>query len=769
MFWPVVAAACSLCFFLPALGRFPFYCSNMLCNRSVTRRIKHFLQHAAIIRRNHSSGSEHAVQEKYIRNIGILAHIDGGKTTTTERMLFYSGKTHVLGEVHHGNTVTDFLVQERERGITICSAAVSFDWRDHRINLLDTPGHIDFTMEVEQSLAAVDGTVVILDGSAGVEAQTVTVWNQADRHQLPRVVFVNKMDKDNADFEGCLQDLRKKLGVVPLPIQLPLMDKGKLAGIIDIISGTQVIFDRNSQGRLYNKVPLADAALMDAQDRLYELIDSLSGMDDQLAQAIIEADSMDNIDSKLIFQAIRACTMKQQIVPVLLGSAYKNIGVQLLMDAVLRYLPAPNERNQIYDCFGSDFVGKVSKVTHDKQRGPLSLIRVFRGTLKKGAKIVTAKGTSESIQRIYAPWADEYREVSSIGAGNIGLCAGPKSTVTGDLVVSNTTSLRNAFKKLNASNGSEEDNDLDEVLATKLSLQTVVPDAVYFCSIEPPSSAYQVALDNALKEIQREDPSLRVTYDETTMQTVLGGMGKLHLEIIKSRILTEYKIDVDLGALQIAYKETLEEPCRGSWTAEKEIAGHKQFVRMELTVHAMKRGEKFHLDNSPEAQENLKMIRPRQMSYVKKGSIAALERGPKLGGQLMDVAITLHNLTIGKGTADTFIMAATAQCVRHVLSSANVRLMEPIMQLEIVMPSEYLNSILADLGRRRCTVLDVTSRGHQHKVLRANAPLAELEDYSSEVRCISSGNASVSMEPNGYVLLNEMDEESAIRRAHGLE
>ncbi|XP_065089566.1 ribosome-releasing factor 2, mitochondrial [Ochlerotatus camptorhynchus] len=740
----------------------------MLCNSSIPHRIKRILQHAVNIRWNHSV-SDAALQEKYIRNIGILAHIDGGKTTTTERMLFYSGKTNVLGEVHHGNTVTDFLVQERERGITICSAAVSFDWRDHRVNLLDTPGHIDFTMEVEQSLAAVDGTVVILDGSAGVEAQTVTVWNQADRHHLPRVVFVNKMDKENADFEGCLQDLRKKLGIVPLPIQLPLMEKGKLAGIIDILSGTQVVWDRNSSGRMYKSIPLGESELANAQDKLYETIDSLSGMDDQLAQAIIEADSMENVKPELVLNAIRSCTMKQQIVPVLLGSAYKNIGVQLLMDAVLRYLPAPNERNHIYNCFGSEFVGKVSKVTHDKQRGPLSLIRVFRGTLKKSAKIVTAKGAAETIQRIYAPWADEYREVASIGAGNIGLCAGPKSTVTGDLVVSNTTSLRTAFKKLNVSEGVEEDSDLDEVLANKLSLQTLVPDAVYFCSIEPPSSAYQAALDSALKEIQREDPSLRVTYDETTMQTVLGGMGKLHLEIIKSRIMSEYKIDVDLGALQIAYKETLEKPCRGSWTAEKEIAGHKQFVQMELTVHAKKSDVKFRLDNSPEAQENLKLIRPRPLSYVKKGSIAALERGPKLGGQLMNVAITLHHLTIGKGTADTFIMAATAQCVRHVLSSANVRLMEPIMLLEIAMPSEYLNSIIADLGRRRCTVLDVTSRGQQQKVLRANAPLAELDDYSSEVRCISSGTASVSMEPNGYVMLNEMDEVTAIRRAHGLE
>ncbi|XP_058817952.1 ribosome-releasing factor 2, mitochondrial [Topomyia yanbarensis] len=736
----------------------------MLCNRSTSHGIKRILRHVSQIRWNHGS----SLPEPYIRNIGILAHIDGGKTTTTERMLFYSGKTNVLGEVHHGNTVTDFLVQERERGITICSAAVSFDWRDYRINLLDTPGHIDFTMEVEQSLAAVDGTVVILDGSAGVEAQTVTVWSQADRHKLPRLVFINKMDKDNADFHGCLQDLEKKLGIVPVPLQLPLIEHGKLAGVIDILTGTQVVWDKQSNGRTYKSVPLSEKRELDVRNSLLEIIDILSGIDDDLAQSIIDSDSMENIDPELVLRAIRKCTLKQQIVPVLVGSAYKNIGIQLLMDAVLKLLPAPNERNEVFNCFGTDFVGKVFKVTHDKQRGPLSLIRVFRGSLKKGSKIVTDKGTSETVQRMYAPWADEYREISSISAGNIGLCAGLKSTVTGDLVVVNVSVLRNALKKLNKDNASSEDSD-DEVLATKLSFQTVVPDAVYFCSIEPPSSAYQVALDNALKEIQREDPSLRITYDETTMQTVLGGMGKLHLEIIKSRILSEYKIDVDLGPLQIAYKESLEESCRDSWTAEKEIAGNRQLVRMELTIQGNKCDERFRLDNSPEAQENLKLIRPKQMSFVKKGAFAALERGPKLGGQLMDASIILHQLTIGKGTADTFIMAAAAQCVRHVLSMAKCRLMEPIMLLEIVMPSEYLNAIQADLNRRRCTILDVTSRGQFHKVLRVNAPLAELEDYSSEVRCISSGTASVAMEPNGYALLNEMDEASAVRRAHGLE
>ncbi|XP_049282552.1 ribosome-releasing factor 2, mitochondrial [Anopheles funestus] len=748
----------------------------MLCNRlhkavftRLRTRFPSTVRHCRLIH-----NSDGTISEKRIRNIGILAHIDAGKTTTTERMLYYSGRTDMLGEVKLGNTVTDFLLQERERGITICSAAVSFNWKEHRINLLDTPGHIDFTMEVEQSLGAVDGTIVILDGSAGVEAQTVTVWGQADRHRLPRLIFVNKMDKESADYDACLLDVKQKLSTVPVPLQMPIKERGKLVGVIDVLSSSQIIWDGQNKGRSYKAIPITDADLHDQiQEKLYELIDLLSGMDDSLAQAIIEANSFENIKLNLVLDAIRNCTLKQQIVPVLLGSSYKNVGVQLLMDSVLNFLPAPSERNQIYDCFGTDFVGKVFKVTHDKQRGPITMIRAFRGLAKKGSRFITATGSSETIQRIYEPLADEYREIDSFGVGNIGLCAGPKSTVTGDLVVANAAALKKALKRLSLVGDSTEETADDELLlASKLGLQTTIPDAVYFCSIEPPSSGQQTALDNALREIQREDPSLRIRYDEATGQTVLGGMGQLHLEIVKSRILTEYRIDADLGPLQIAYKETLEEPSRGHWVAEKEIAGSKQSVHMDMTIypHAVESNvERFVLDNSAEAQETLKLIRPRQMTYFRKGALGALQRGPKLGGQLANCAIKLHALTIGRGTADPFIMAAAAQCISNILKNAPCRLLEPDMFLEIVTPSEYLPPILADLSRRRARIEDVAQRGAANKVVKVNAPLAELGDYSTVLRTISSGTASVSMEPNGHSPMNEFDESQAMRRALGLE
>lgn len=693
----------------------------------------------------------------------------------------------MLGEVHHGTTVTDYLAQERERGITICSSAVALNWKEHRINLLDTPGHIDFTMEVEQSLSAVDGCIVILDSSAGVEAQTITVWNQSDRYELPKIVFANKMDRLDADFEGCVEDVRVKLDIQPIPLQLPIRENGNfkgkfnssiiivtsitlfsILGIIDLLSMKQITWDATNQGRSYNVELISDPSLVKSSNKKrLKIIDDLSGLDDQLAETIIANNSLENVSLDLILNALRRLTVSRKIVPMLLGSAYKNTGIQLLMDSVINFLPAPNERNKLYNCFGDDFVGNVFKVTHDKQRGPLSLVRIFRGDLKRGARVTTSVGNTENVQRLYEPLADEYREVDSIGAGNVCVCAGLKTTRTGDILVSSISSLKSAKRKLKKIAISEDDDDED---ATVFKLEPKIPDAVYFCSIEPPSISSQQALDNALLQIQREDPSLRVKYDETTMQTVLGGMGQLHLEIIKSRLLTEYKIDADLGPLQIAYKETIDERARGALKSEKEIAGNKQMVQIEMTLDVMKPGDEiFRLDNSSEASEVLTKIRPKYIQLIKKAGINALERGPKIGGQVVNVRMILNNLIIGRGTADSFIQTTTAQCIQKILLDANCRLMEPIMSIQIVLPTERVSSVLADLGRRRSQILDVSLRGEHSKIIDILAPLAELSGYSSVVRTISSGTASMAMQPHGYSILTTNEEQSAVRRAQGLE
>ncbi|XP_070494228.1 ribosome-releasing factor 2, mitochondrial isoform X3 [Chironomus tepperi] len=716
------------------------------------------------LRRCYSTPRKTDGQES-IRNIGILAHIDAGKTTTTERMLFYSGKIKTLGEVHHGTTVTDFLAQERERGITICSSAVSFKWKDHRINLLDTPGHIDFTMEVEQSLGAVDGSVIILDGSAGVEAQTITVWSQSDRYELPKMIFVNKMDRQDADFNECVADVQTKLNALPLELQMPYKEKNNFKGVIDLLSLKKIVWDQKHQGQIYKVEEISDDEMFKkAREKRMQMIDSLSGHDDNLAEAIIAGESLENVDVNLILNAIRRLTLKRSIVPIIMGSAYKNIGVQLLIDSVINYLPAPNERNEMYNCFGDDFVGKVFKVTHDKQRGPLSLIRLYRGELKRGARIMTSSGIAEHVQRIYEPLADEYREIEHVSAGNVCVCT-LKSTKTGDLLISNMTSLKNAQKRFKKNNESIDEEDDGTFL-----LEAKIPDAVYFCSIEPPSISYQSALDSALLQITREDPSLRVRYDESTMQTVLGGMGELHLEIIKSRLLTEYKIDADLGPLQIAYKETLEQKHRSTLKSEKEIAGSKQSVEIELTVDVLREGEEiFKVDNSPEGLENLKLIRPKFIYLVKKAAVNALDRGPKIGGQVVNVKIILHKLVIGRGTVESFIAAVTTQCIQKILIEAGSKLMEPMMAMQIVLPSDKVSQVITDLARRRSQIIDISMRGEDNKIIEVIAPLAELSGYSSVLRTITSGTASVSMQPHCYSLLSTVDENLAIRRAQGFE
>ncbi|XP_016961303.1 ribosome-releasing factor 2, mitochondrial isoform X1 [Drosophila biarmipes] len=708
-----------------------------------------------------------------IRNIGILAHIDAGKTTTTERMLFYAGKTRALGEVHRGNTVTDYLTQERERGITICSSAVTFPWNDHRINLLDTPGHIDFTMEVEQSLYAVDGVVVVLDGTAGVEAQTVTVWSQADKHKLPRLIFVNKMDRPDADFEKCVSDLKDKLETQPVCIQYPVKNEEGVLAINDVITLERLSWQQKDLGRSYKSVKLEPSDdLRQLQEKRNQLIDQLSGLDDELADVVISTESFDKVDNSLIERALRRATSQQKVVPVLLGSAYKNVGIQRLMDAVNAYLPAPEERNQIYDCFGTEVAGKVFKIVHDKQRGALTLVRILRGEIKRGMRLISARGQAEVVSKLYEPLADEYREISAVQSGDVVICAGLKSTVTGDLLTSSQSALKNAQKRLKQSLGAvaskdEEDDELDES-DELFAIDPQIPDAVYFCSIEPPSVSSQTAMEQALRQLQREDPSLRVSYDSVTGQTVLGGMGELHMDIIKSRILSEYKIDVDLGPLQIAYKETIDSPALTTLSVEKEIAGSKQNVSITLEV-VKNQTELFSLDKSPENLPNLNTLRPRILQVLRKGSISALERGPRVGGQVVETQIRLHNATIGRGTADSFVMATAAQCVQKLLSTSGTRLLEPIMSLQIVAPSERISGIIADLSRRRALINDVLPKGDKNKMILVNAPLAELSGYSSALRTISSGTASMTMQPCGFSSMNSADESLAERRAQGLE
>ncbi|XP_045502415.1 ribosome-releasing factor 2, mitochondrial [Colias croceus] len=725
-----------------------------------------------------------------IRNIGVLAHIDAGKTTTTERMLFYSGTIRTMGEVHHGNTVTDYMEQERQRGITITSAAVSFPWNGYQINLIDTPGHIDFTMEVEQSLAVLDGAVVVLDASAGVEAQTLTVWRQANGHRVPRLIYLNKMDRLDADVKACERSICDKLRVIPLMLQSPVVHEGRLIGLIDLISLQEIIW---TSGRGQN---LTRRKLTEADGKKWELalsdhrqlVDTISSLDDELAETIIQQESLDNLETKDILNAVRRCAINMKAYPVMCGSSYKNIGVQTLMDGIISFLPHPNEGSKLQKFFGGDLSARAFKVQHDDQRGVLTFLRLYSGEFSKGQKVYNiARDTSEQTGSLYVALADEYKPVDKVTAGNIAVVSSLKVTMTGDLITSTNAAASRAKSRLrevlkdpktaeqlmmpSAKQRLQaiEEPSTDEMADALLGIGTTIPEPVFLCSIEPPSAAYQTALDTALAELQREDPSLRVTSDEETGQLVLAGMGELHLEIIKERIIREYKIEVELGPPQIAYKEALIGSAKFTFNVDRKIGSSRQMVKVTMSakkVVGVPQNKILRFDKTAESAANLSHISPRIEQAILRGVQSAVLHGPKLGCPVVDVQATLHWLEVGKGTSDTTVTAATVQCLRKVFELSGSTLLEPVMLLQVVCPESHSARALADLARRRATVQHVQLR-HTNKVIDCLAPLSELLGYSSTLRSLSSGLATFTMEFHSHREMSPYDEEKAIRSVTG--
>ncbi|KAG7202618.1 hypothetical protein KM043_009803 [Ampulex compressa] len=668
----------------------------------------------------HKDAQDHDVRK--IRNIGILAHIDAGKTTTTERMLFYSGLIKNMGEVHHGNTVTDYMDQERERGITITSAAVTFDWKNHRINLIDTPGHIDFTMQVEQTLRVLDGAVVILDGSAGVEAQTLTVCKQADKYKIPRIIYVNKMDRQDADFDMNIESIQSKLNIEPLAIQFPLREKRTLTGIVDVITLEKLIFDTAHRGYNVTRSQLSESTDSDlwriANEKRRILIDKLSALDDKIADLIIEQESLDKVSSSALAESLRRVTIRGKGVPVLLGSSYKNVGVQPLMTGIILYLPSPNMNplSQQYKYFEDNLCARVFKIIHDKQRGATTLFRIYNGTMKKGEKIYNIqRDVTELSKRLYVACANEFQDISEISNGNIAAATGLQSTIT-----------------------------------------------------EPPSLSAQTSLEIALQELQREDPSLIVTHDEETEQTILAGMGELHIDIIKERIKKDYKIDVDLGPLQIAYRTTIQTAVKDTYVAEHKIGNTSHKVTVTMSVIPNYEGTKLLLlDHSREYAAHISTISTLKLQAVKKGVKAALLHGPKLSYPVINVGVKLHYLETQKGTSLTIISAAVSQCILKLLQAGNITLMEPIMHLEIVVDEQYSSKILADLSKRRSEIQQITLRG-SNKVFETLTPLSELLGYSTTLRIITSGHGTFSSEFSHYQLMDAASETEAIQKITGV-
>ncbi|XP_075447739.1 ribosome-releasing factor 2, mitochondrial [Ascaphus truei] len=749
------------------------------CNRRLVqnRRPGHHYGH----QRHYSFPSENVKSPRTIisppvskiRNIGIMAHIDAGKTTTTERMLYYSGYIRHLGDVDDGDTVTDFMAQERERGITIQSAAVTFDWNGHRINLIDTPGHVDFTVEVERSLRVLDGAVAVFDTSAGVEAQTLTVWRQADKHCVPRLCFLNKMDKTGASFTYAIESIKQKLKVKPLLLQLPIGEGKVFKGLVDLVSMETITWNPTTNvddGRTFERKPLEETSdpelLQYASATRNALLEQVADLDDDFAALILEdySECFHLIPLEKLQSAIRRITLARTAVPILCGSALKNKGVQPLLDAITLYLPSPDDcSHDFLQWYKGDLCALAFKVLHDKQRGPMVFVRIYSGTMKPQSAVYNVnQNCTERISRLLLPFADQHIEIPSLSPGNIALTVGLKQTATGDTIVSSKAAAAAAAAGRAGQDGSE--NHRGSRTAGSLILAGVeIPEPVFFCTIEPPSVAKQPDLENALSCLQREDPSLKVKMDPDSGQTILCGMGELHIEIIHDRIRREFGLKTHLGPLQIAYRETILSCASASDTLDRTIGDNRHLVTTELGVGPWA-GEGSLTTPVIEYAEHI----PEQLlkdfqEAIENGIHGSYLQGPLLGFPMQDVVVTVHTVRVQPGTSVTMVSACVSRCIQKALKKAEIQVLEPLMKLEITVSEDYLGCVLSDLAQRRGNIQELQSR-LDNKVVVAYVPLAEMMGYSTDLRSLTSGTATFTLELSNYEAMNLQDQNVLLKK-----
>ncbi|XP_059865294.1 ribosome-releasing factor 2, mitochondrial isoform X2 [Delphinus delphis] len=708
---------------------------NNMCSSKIRASLKRLRLHV-LLGRNYSSlpgligndiKSLHSIINPpiaKIRNIGIMAHIDAGKTTTTERILYYSGYTRSLGDVDDGDTVTDFMAQERERGITIQSAAVTFDWKGYRINLIDTPGHVDFTLEVERCLRVLDGAVAVFDASAGVEAQTLTVWRQADKHKIPRICFLNKMDKIGASFNYAVESIREKLKAKPLLLQLPIGEGKTFKGVVDVVSKEKLLWNPNSDdGKDFERKPLLEMSdpelLKEITEARNALIEQVADLDDEFADLVLGefSENFDLLPAEKLQTAVHRVTLAQTAVPVLCGSALKNKGVQPLLDAITMYLPSPEERNY-------EFLERIS--------------------------------------RLLLPFADQHVEIPSLTAGNIALTVGLKHTATGDTIVSSKSSALAACRRAERE-GEKKHRQNDE--AERLLLAGVeIPEPVFFCTIEPPSVAKQPDLDHALKCLQREDPSLKVKLDPDSGQTILCGMGELHIEIIHDRIKREYGLETYLGPLQVAYRETILNSVRATDTLDRTLGDRRHLVTVELEAKSLETSSLLPvIEYAASVAQDLSQA---SREAIENGLHSACLQGPLLGSPVQDVAITLHSLVIHPGTSTAMISACVSRCLQKALKKADKQILEPLMNLEVTVTRDYLSPVLADLAQRRGNIQEIQTR-QDNKVVIGFVPLAEIMGYSTVLRTLTSGSATFALELSNYQAMNPQDQSTLLSQRSG--
>jgi len=670
-----------------------------------------------------------------IRNIGITAHIDAGKTTTTERILYYTGVSHKIGEVHEGNTTTDYMAQERERGITITSAAVTCEWEGHRINIIDTPGHIDFNIEVNRSLRVLDGAIFIIEGVAGVQPQSETNWRLADRYNVPRIIFINKLDRTGADFYYAFSTLKEKLDIVAIPLQLPIGAEENFVGVVDLIEMRAIVWEGGELGAKFHYEEIPDDLKEKAAEARQNLLDTALSVDDA---AMEEYFDKGDVDVATLKRCIKKGTIKGDFRPVLCGTAFKNKGVQPLLDAVIDFLPAPDDVEGIRIAPPEDeevdenklpiipvdpdgkFAGLAFKIINDKY-GTLTFVRVYRGVLRTGDTVLnTTKGHKERIGRIFQMHADKREELKEVHAGDIAAFVGLKDTQTGDTLADSS----------------------DPVVLERMSFPIPVIDI----SVEPKTKDAVEKMTLALQKLSGEDPSLRLKTDQETGQTILSGMGELHLDIIIDRLRREYGVDANIGAPQVAYRETITQAHTETYTHKKQSGGSGQFAEVKIEFAPVERNEGISFENKVVGGSVPKEYIP----AVDKGIQAQASTGVLAGFPTVDFRFTLldgkyHDVD---SSALAFEIAAKA-CFREGMKKAGPVILEPIMDVEVTTPNDHVGDVVGDLNRRRGMIQSQETSGSTVMV-RAMVPLKEMFGYISHLRSMTKGRASFTMQFHHY-------------------
>jgi len=665
-----------------------------------------------------------------VRNIGIMAHIDAGKTTTTERVLFYTGRIHKMGEVHEGAATMDWMVQEQERGITITSAATAAEWQGHQINIIDTPGHVDFTVEVERSLRVLDGAIAVFDAVSGVEPQSETVWRQADRYDVPRICFINKMDRVGADFDAAVTSIKERLGARAVPVQLPIGAEDAFEGVIDLIREQAIVYS-DDLGTLHDTTAIPEGMVAAVQGARQELIEAAAEFDDELMQAYLDEQE---IDPARLSAAIRQGVITAELFPVFCGAALRNRGVQPLLDGVVEFLPSPLDRPAITGLSPSSdeelireasdeapFSALAFKIMTDPYVGKLTFFRVYSGVLKSGSYVYNAThGERERVGRILKMHANRREEIEQVLAGDIAAAIGLRHTSTGDTLC----------------------DEQDPIILESITF----PEPVISVAIEPKTKADQDKLAIALQKLAEEDPTFQVRTDPETGQNLISGMGELHLEVIVDRLLREFKVDANVGKPQVAYRETVRRKAKGTGRFVRQTGGHGQYGHCELEVEPNEAGKGFEFVN--------KIVGgtiPREyIAPIEKGCIDALQAGVVAGYPVVDVKVTLYDGSYHDvDSSEQAFQIAGSIGMKDGMRKAAPVLLEPIMKVDVTVPEANLGDIIGDLASRRGHTLGMESRRSMQTV-HAEVPLANMFGYATQLRSMTQGRASYTMEFDHY-------------------